>query len=307
MNRISDLLRYVMSILALCLILSCINSLYSQEKDIPENVAFKITDGVYVHERWGANMTISSGKDGLLIIDTGYPGSAVYSDSIIREGFQKPVKYVVNTHMHFDHVGGNNRFSEEGAIIVAHENTRKRLLKGWNPPEIPEAPELKYPTIPPYPEEYLPDLCFYDSVHIHINDQHIDCIHIPDGHSDCDVVVVFRNKNIIHTGDLFLSNSFPPIEGTTQGYLAAVEHIIGMCDENTIVIPGHGPISNKDGLSKYHEMLSVAANRINTLKSEGKNLQEIIDSNPLEGLLQGESYAPEKLFIYCVYNDGIKY
>jgi len=134
--------------------------------------------------------------------------------------------------------------------------------------------------------EYLPNLCFFDSIKIHCNDQLIRCI---------------------HTGDLFLSNSYPPIEGTTLGYLAALEHIIGMCDEHTIVIPGHGPISDRDGLRKYHEMISIASSRINSLKSEGKNLKEVLDSNPLTGLLDGESMVSEELFIYCVFNDGIPY
>jgi len=307
MFRFSLLLKDVKFIFSLCLILGSVNSVYSQEKEIPESVAVKITDGIYVHQRWGANITISSGKDGLLIIDTGYPGSAAYSDSIIRAGFQKPVKYIVNTHLHFDHVGANNLLSKGGAVIVAHENTRKRMLKQWRAPEIPEIPDLRFPVIPPFPEEYLPNLCFHDSIKIHFNDQLISCTHIPDGHSDCDVVIEFRDKNVIQTGDLFLSNSFPPIEGTTKGYLAAVEYIIGMCDENTIVIPGHGRVSDRDGLKKYHEMISIANDRIKSLKSEGKSLKEVLDSNPVAGLLEGESMVSEELFIYCVFNDGIQY
>jgi len=307
MNRFSLLLKEVKSIFALCLILGSVTSINAQEKDIPESVAIKITDGIYVHQRWGANITICSGKDGLMIIDTGYPGSAAYSDSIIRAVFQKPVKYVVNTHLHFDHVGGNNLFSRGDGVIIAHENTRRRMMQEWRVPEIPEIPDLRMPVIPPFPEDYLPNVCFHDSLNIYFNDQLIRFIHIPGGHSDCDVVIEFSNKNAIQTGDLFLSNSFPPIEGSAEGYLAAVEKIIGMCDENTIVIPGHGPVSDRNGLIKYHEMISVASSRIKSLKSEGKNLKEVLDSNPLAGLLDGESMVSEELFIYCVFNDGIQY
>jgi glyoxylase-like metal-dependent hydrolase (beta-lactamase superfamily II) len=305
MKRFSLTLFSARIFFALTLILGSYTCTYAQVQEIPESVAIKITDGIYVHERNGANITISSGKDGLLIIDTGYRNSAAYSDSIIRAEFQKPVKYVLNTHLHFDHVGGNDLFSRGGAVIVAHENTRKRMMKEWRPLEINELPNLRIPIIPPYPDEYLPDLCFYDSIHIHFNDQHIRCVHIPGGHSDGDVVIQFRDENVIQTGDLFLSNAFPPIEGTTKGYLAAVEQIIGMCDENTIVIPGHGHVSDRNGLINYHELISNASKRINSLKAEGKDLTEVLESNPFEDLLEGESKAFQELFIYCVYNDGI--
>jgi glyoxylase-like metal-dependent hydrolase (beta-lactamase superfamily II) len=289
------------------MIFGCVFTLYSQEAEIPESVAVKVADGLYVHTERGANITICSGKDGLLIIDTGYPGRAEYSDSIIRAGFQKSVKYVVNTHYHFDHVGGNRQLSTGGAVIVAHRNTRMRMMKEWKVAEIPELPDLRYPVIPPYSEEYLPDLCFNDSIDIHINDKLVRCIHLPVGHSDCDVVVEFKDENVIHAGDLFLTVYFPPIEGAVEGYLAAVEQIIGMCDENTIVIPGHGLISDRKGLKEYYELISVASNRINALKSEGKSLKEILDSNPLEFKGMGESYGLKELFIYCVYNNGNLY
>jgi len=295
------------SLVALSLIFGCVFNLYSQEAEIVESAAVEVADGLYVHERWGANITISSGKDGLLIIDTGYPGSAEYSDSTIRAEFHKPIKYVINTHYHPDHVGGNQLLSDGGALIVAHRNTRVRMMKEWKRPKIPELPDMKYPVIPPYEEEYLPDLCFNDSIDIHINDELVHCVHIPGGHSGCDVVVEFKDANVIHAGDLFLTIYFPPIEGTAEEYLAAVEQIIGMCDENTIVIPGHGPISDRKGLEEYYEIISVASNRINSLKSEGKSLKEVLDSNPLADIGVGESYGLKELFIYCVYNNGNLY
>jgi len=130
--------------------------------------------------------------------------------------FTNHVKYVVNTHYHFDHVGGNALLSNGGAFIVAHKNTRMGMMKEWKVPEIPEIPDLRFPVIPPFSEEYLPDLCFNDSINIHINDELIRCIHIPGGHSDGDIVVEFKGANVIHTGDLFLKNIFPPFEGTTE-------------------------------------------------------------------------------------------
>jgi len=291
------------SLVALSLIFNCALKLYSQQADINESAVVKVADGIYVHEKRGANITLCSGKDGLLIIDTGYPVSAAFSDSTIKAEFQKPIKYVINTHYHPDHVGGNHLLSDGGAVIVAHRNTRGRMMKVWKRPAIPELPDMKPSEIPPYKEEYLPDLCFNDSIDIHINDELIHCVHIP-GHSEGDVVVEFKNANVIHTGDLFLTDRFPPIEFSSEGYLAAIERIIKMCDANTIVIPGHGSISDINGLKEYYEMIFVASNRIKSLQSEGKSLKEIFDSDPLRDIELGESYGLKEFFIYCVYNNG---
>lgn len=295
------------SLIAINLAFGCLFNLYSQEVELPDSIAIKVADGLYVYTEWSANMTICSGKDGLLIVDTGHPRRAEYSDSIIRAVFHKPVNYVVNTHYHFDHVGGNKQFSGGSAVIVAHEHTRMRMMKEWKIPSIPELPDLRYPVIPPYSNEYLPDLCFNDSIDMHINDKLVRCIHIPGGHSDCDIIVVFKDDNVIHAGDLFLTKYFPPIEGTTDGYLAAVQQIIEMCDENTIVIPGHGPIADRKGLQEFHELVSEGSARINALKSEGKSLKEILDAKPLDFEGIGEFYKVKELFIYCVYNNGNLY
>jgi cyclase len=255
----------------------------------------QVKEGIYS----GANVTISYGNDGLLIIDTGSLRAAAYTDSVVRATFKGPVKYIINTHMHFDHVGGNNLLSADGAVIISHENTRRRMLEEWIPPEIPG---VKYPKLSPYNDEYLPKVCFSDSIKIYFNDEIIKIIHIPEGHSDGDAIVIFQNANAIQTGDLYLSNGFPPLEGTIEGYLAAVDEIIKMCDENTIVIPGHGPLSDREGLIGYRNMLSIGADRIHKLKSQGMTLEEVISAAPLKGLLDRKSMVPESVFIYCVYH-----
>ena len=135
--------------------------------EISPSVAEKITKGIYVHDCWGGNITISSGKDGLLIIDTGYPQRAVYTDSIIRAAFGKPVRYILNTHLHYDHVSGNHLLAKDGAVILAHQNTRKRMLEEW---KVPEFAGIKFPVIPPFKDDYLPKLCFSDSITIYFSD-----------------------------------------------------------------------------------------------------------------------------------------
>jgi len=270
---------------------------YSQEKATYN----KIVDNIFVFNHNGTNYTIVTSDEGLLIIDTGYPGAATFADSTIRADFKLPVKYVVNTHYHYDHVGGNHLFAKNGAPIIAHKNTRKRMLIEWN---MPEFQGLKYPVFPPYADEYLPDICFSDSLKIYFGNETIDLIHLPPGHSDCDVIVCFKIENIVVTGDVYLGIGFPPIDFTFDGYLASLSLLISMCDKNTVVISGHGPVTNLDELILFRETLTEGASRIKKLKSEGKTIDEIVAAEPLKGLME-RSYVPEVVFIYCILNGPI--
>jgi glyoxylase-like metal-dependent hydrolase (beta-lactamase superfamily II) len=129
----------------------------------------------------------------------------------------------------------------------------------------------------------------------------VQLIHIPDGHTDCDAIVRFREANVIHTGDLFYSQSFPIFEGTVDGCIAAVENILQYCNEETRIIPGHGTVSGRADLVAYREMLITGRRRIDALVEEGRTLEEIVEIDPISELCPGgESLAPPKLFIYCV-------
>ena len=270
--------------------------IYAQDSEIKPPVASKVKDGIYVHKSGNANITISSGDDGLLIIDTGVTNRVAKSDSLIRDGFKKPIKYILNTHSHFDHVQGNNVFAKDGAIIISAEKTRKGMMQEWKAPEIPEA---GFPVIPPFPKEFLPEICFNDSIQIYFNNDVIKFIHFPGGHSDGDAIVFFTESNVIHMGDLFLTKAFPPVSDI-EIYVKVLQHVIETCDENTIVIPGHGNISDKQGLISYMEIISEAAKRVLNLKSEGKSFEEILAAKPITDLLEN-SWIPESVFIYCIY------
>jgi glyoxylase-like metal-dependent hydrolase (beta-lactamase superfamily II) len=303
MKTLKEFVAYLIISFSIALIFSSYKSPHYQGKDLESSVIKEITEDLYVINYRGANYTIYSCTDGLLVVDTGYPGAAAGIDSIIKAEFNKPIKYIVNTHLHFDHVGGNKILSADGAVIISHENTRKRMLKEWKLPEFPGG--FKYRTIPPYTKESLPKICFSDSINIHFNDEIIKLIHMPEGHSDGDIIVYFQKANVIHTGDLFLSNAFPPFEGTIEGYLTGVEKIVSLCDETTIVIPGHGPISDNEGLIIYRNILDSGAVRINQLKSQGKTFEEVMQIAPLEGLLSRKSSIPEVVFTYCVFYGGL--
>jgi len=296
------------SILVILVVLSFGQSAYSQDLASNQTHFTKITDELYVLKRVGCNVGGLVGQDGVLIIDSGARNQSAKIRSILKEISEEPARIVVNTHYHYDHVGGNEAFAKGGATIIAHKNTRDRMTQEWR---VPEILGMKYPTIPPYPEIFRPKVSFTDSITIHFNNETIQAIHIPDGHSDGDIIVHFRKANVIHTGDLYLSNGFPIIDihhgGSVNGYIAAVDRIIKLCNENTKIIPGHGPLSDRDGLIVYRDMLAKSRDRIEMHIKEGKTLEEIVAADPISGLYGGEkSWLPPKLFIYCVYYDFFK-
>jgi cyclase len=265
----------------------------------------KVSEGVYMIRRYACNIAVVLGKDSLLVIDSGYNGYAFKTDSVISTISKLPIKYLLDTHFHYDHVGGNKKLSEKGAVIVAQENTKKRMLIEWNPPEMAG---VKYPNLPPYTEEYLPKICFKDSLDLYFNNDIIQCVNLPNAHTDCDVIYIFKKANIIHTGDLFLSNGFPIVDiysgGSINGYIKAVDNVIKRCDEKTILVPGHGSISNRQGLIDYRDMLFKSRNNIEKLVKEGKTLDEVIAADPTKDLYKGgKSWLAPKVFVYTVYQE----
>jgi cyclase len=280
-------------------------SSYSYSQEDSSHPIIKIKDGISVIGDFGCNVAVLTGTDGILIIDTGHKNEADNLDSVIRTLINRPVRYVLNTHFHFDHLGGNNKFAADGAVIIAHNQTRDRMKKEWN---VPEIAGVKYPIIPPYPELALPVLGFDDSIKIYMNGENICGYHFPNAHSDCDVVWLLKESNVMHTGDLFLSNGFPIIDiycgGSIHGYIEAVDEMIRLCDDETAVIPGHGPVSNRQGLIEYRSMLENSRKMIESLIAEGKSVNEIIGSKSIDVLYtKGESWLPSDLFVYVLYEE----
>lgn len=299
-------------IIAFALLFLC-QSGFTQELQSTQSTqpqAIKVAEGLYVLENSGCNITVSVGPDGILVIDTGYNRQAENNRARIAAISKDPIRFVLNTHYHYDHVGGNELFAADGGLIVAHENSRRNMSKEW---KIPEILDMKWPTIPPYPENYLATLSYKNHMTLHFNDNIVQAKHIPGGHSDSDAIIIFHKSNVIHTGDLYLSHSFPIIDifhgGSVSGYIAAIDKIIGMCDEETKIIPGHGPISNLEDLSAYRDMLTAARDRIGKLMKDRKTLEEVVAADPTAGLFKDgqESWLPPKIFIYCVYQELMKH
>ena len=240
-----------------------------------------VAKGVYMLVGSGGNLGLSVGEDGAFLIDDQY---APLTDKIlnaIAAVTDKPIRFLVNTHWHMDHTGGNENIGKGGAIIVAHDNVRKRLAKG----QFMKAFNVE---IPPAPPKALPVITFKDRVTFHWNNETLEVWHPQPAHTDGDAVIYFKSANVVHVGDLLFNGIYPFIDagsgGSFEGVIAGVDEVLGRIDDNTKVIPGHGPLGNKADLKAYRDMLATVHERINKLIKKGKNIDEIVAARPTSDL-----------------------
>ena len=232
----------------------------------------KISDNLYALYGAGGNIGVFTGDDGVFMIDDQYAPLSEKIKNAISEISDHPVRFLVNTHHHGDHVGGNSEFSNDGAIIIAHENVRKRLSADQFKDGITSA---EYAST----NSAWPQITFTQDMNVFINGENIQLIHSSHAHTDGDAMVYFSESNAIHMGDIFFNKLFPFIDlnsgGTVTGFLEAIEIAIHLCDQNTKIIPGHGEIADKSDLMFYYNMIVTMRDRVKSAKDEGKNLEEI--------------------------------
>ncbi len=252
-----------------------------QDLDQVEIQTQSLGGGVYMLVGAGGNLGLSVGEDGAFLIDDQYAPMADKIRAAVAELTEEPIRYVVNTHWHFDHIGGNEKMAEAGAVIVAHEMVRERM----STEQFMSAFER---TIPPSPPAALPALTFTDSITFHWNGDRALLFHVDPAHTDGDTMVHFEKANVLHTGDVYFNGMYPFIDlsagGSIDGMIAAVERVLKRADDETRIIPGHGPLSTKAELQAYHDMLQTARDRIAAMIQEGQSLEEIIDSRPTRDL-----------------------
>lgn len=262
-----------------------------------------IADGVYLLPGLGCNVLAVDGRDGVLIIDTGLKQSADRLFAAAAAVNPAGIRKAILTHIHWDHVGGSEALGLDGVELIAHTNTRQRMTEEWR---AAESPVGRFPVIPPYPEVALPSVTFNDSIDLGFGDHQIQVVYFPGGHSDTDVVVFLRDQNVVHAGDLYESNGFPIIDfmhgGSVDRYIENVELLIQRTGENTVVVPGHGPVSNREGLREFRDMLVAARKRIAELVGQGLSLEEVLAADPTAGLYRsGESSIDPRFFVWGVY------
>ncbi len=274
----------------------------SAEMDDVEIKTQKLTDQIYVLFGAGGNIGVSAGEDGVFLIDDQY---APLSDKIlaaVKAISDKPVKYVINTHYHGDHTGGNENMGRAGAVMVAHDNVRLRLSK----PSFIKVFNMRSDA---YVGSALPVVTFNDEMSLHLNGEEARLYHIANAHTDGDSIVHFKGSNVIHMGDTMFHGRYPFIDvdagGSVHGDIKAAALALSKSDDQTKIIPGHGPMTDKAGLIAYKVMLEAARDRVKALKDAGKSLEEVQAAKPMadyDKTITGGGEKWQATFLGFVYN-----
>jgi len=233
--------------------------------------------GVYMLVGAGGNIALAVGDDAAFIVDDQFAPLTPKITAAIRAVTDKPVRFMVNTHWHFDHTGGNENFGKAGTVIVAHDNVRKRM-------SVEQFMSRLNRREPPSPRAALPVITFPDQVTFHLNGDTIHTVHVPPAHTDGDAFVHWGAANVLHMGDVFFNGRYPFIDldsnGSFDGVISAVNAGLAMANDQTKIIPGHGQLATKADLLAYRDVLVQIRDRVRALIQQGKTKEEVIAAKP---------------------------
>ena len=225
----------------------------------------------------GGNIGVSAGPDGVILVDDQFAPLTEKIRKAVAAIDGREIRFVLNTHWHGDHTGGNESLAKAGAVIVAHENVRKRM----STEQFVKAMDRK---VPPSPPAALPVVTFDRSVTFHWNGDEIHVLHVDPAHTDGDAIVHFRKADVLHMGDTFFNRLYPFIDassgGSIDGMIAAAERGLGIAGEKTKIIPGHGPLASRADLEGFRAMLVAVRDRVKKLADAGKSVDEIVAAKP---------------------------
>ena len=258
--------------------------------------ATKVAGNVYMLQGAGGNIGVSVGDDGLLIVDDQFAPLADKIKAALKGLADKKLRFILNTHWHGDHTGGNVVFGPE-ATIIAHDNVRKRLSTDQ---------KVLGNATPASPKEALPVITFDQSLTVHFNGEDIRAIHFPKGHTDGDSVIFFSSSNVVHLGDDFFAGRFPFVDldsgGSVEGLIKNIGELIGKIPADAKLIPGHGPISTLDDLKSYHRMLQQTTEIVRQKIAAGKTLDQMKSEGlPDEWKPWGEGFIKTDRWIETIY------
>jgi cyclase len=258
-------------------------------------------DGMYMLEGQGGNITVAVAKDGIIMVDSQYAPLHDKIKAAISSISNQPVRYVINTHFHGDHVGGNESFSRDGVIVIAEVNVKNRLATGTTN-------GLTGVKTPPATPAALPSKTYTGHFQIRLRGRVADLKHIENAHTDGDTYVWFKTANVLSTGDTFTQGRYPNIDfangGNIKGMIAATDAYLKLANAKTRIVPGHGPLADKAALAEYRTMLITARDRMAKLVKDGKTEDEVVAAKPFADL--DAKWAPTELasknFIRVVYH-----
>lgn len=259
----------------------CVASVIAQEKPRIEFKSTHLAGNVHMLSGAGGNVAVCTSERGALLVDSEYGQLADDLIAKVAALADQPIRLVINTHWHFDHVGGNEQLAAGGALIVAHEDVRRRM----STEQVLGGLDRK---IPPSPAGALPTLTFRDELTLHWGSEEIRVLHVGAAHTDGDSFVLFKQANVLHVGDVWFNGMYPFIDvnagGSIDGMIAAVDRALALADEKTRIIPGHGPVGDGAELREYREMLVEARERIGALVKQGKSREDVIAAQPTKEL-----------------------
>jgi glyoxylase-like metal-dependent hydrolase (beta-lactamase superfamily II) len=254
-------------------------TLPAQTPDSAPVTTTPIGSGVYLLQGTGGNIAASTGADGVILIDDDYAAHTPQLLSAVEQLRAGAIRFVINTHWHRDHAGGNASLAGRGALIVAHDNVRQRMSR--------EQFIAAYKaTIPPAAVAALPVITFTDTLTLYLNADTIQILHMAPAHTDGDAVIYFRHANVLHMGDTFFNRLYPFIDystgGTLDGMIAAADRGLALSDDATTIIPGHGPLATRADLRRYREMLAAVRIRILAARQKGLTLEQVLSAHLLD-------------------------
>ncbi len=237
----------------------------------------ELSDSLYILEGAGGNVAAFVWDEGVLLVDDKVAPASPKVKAAVAAITPKPIRFVVNSHWHKDHSGGNEALGGDGSVIVAHENVRRRLSVD----SFIAVFDRKVPASPP---KALPVVTFTRDVTFHLGNEEISVVHVDPAHTDGDSFVRFRGANVLHMGDCYLNGSFPVIDfssgGIFTGLIAAADTALGMLDARSRIIPGHGPVASGEDLRKWREMLATIHERVKKSVAAGKSLEQVKAERP---------------------------
>ena len=261
-----------------------------------------VAGNVYMLIGSGGNIGVCAGDDGVFMVDDQFAPLTKKIRAAIAKISDKDIRFLINTHWHYDHVGGNENIGEAGSVIIAHKNVRTRM--GTD-----QFIDFFQKTIPASPASALPIITFTKDITFHVNNENIEVFHVKTAHTDGDAIIYFKNADVLHTGDIYFAGIYPFIDvssnGSVAGVIDAATYVLSIINDKTKVIPGHGPLSNKAELKAYVEMLSFLKDNITKSISEGKTFKEIQGSRPTQQFdtTWGGGFLSPDQFVQILYSD----